>query len=317
MHTGIKAVITILVLVVVTTAAQADQVELCRNGKATLDIVVSPQADENVRRVAGQLADYLHRISGAEFQIERGRGNKGLVIGIADHFEDLPLASSFSKGAFKQDDYRILSKNGSLYLLGNSTLAVEFAVWDLLHEFGYRYYFPSERWEIIPSQETLNIAIDRKESPDFHERSAPRGGLRMGLQPWLEDAWQAWQIRNRTASNFTLNTGHAYNGIIERNRKQFAKHPEFLALVDGERGGQKFCISNKHLRELVVRDAVAQIEENPQRDSVSLDPSDGGGWCTCHQCEELGSISDRVIILANAAAEAINELELGEKYVGT
>ena len=140
--------------------------------------------------------------------------------------------------------------------------------------------------------------------------------MRINLQPWLQDKWAKWRLRNRTAESFKLNTGHSYIGIIRRNQKEFDQHPEYLALRDGERGGWKFCISNPQLRALVVRDAIAQFKADPARDSVSLDPSDGGGWCECESCADMGSVSDRVVILANQAAKAVNALGLGDKYIG-
>ncbi|MBS3764368.1 MAG: DUF4838 domain-containing protein, partial [Planctomycetes bacterium] len=76
------------------------------------------------------------------------------------------------------------------------------------------------------------------------------------------------------------------------------------------------CIANEGLRQLVVKDAVRRIENNPETDSISMDPSDGSGWCQCKECQKMGSVSDRVVLLANAVAEAINELGYGEKYVG-
>ncbi len=309
-----------IILVFILTCAthvQADETVVCRDGEAYLSIIVSPQAPEKILQAADHLADYLERISGATFEVKEGTGEQGLVVGVPSSFTKLPVTTKFTKGAFTREDYRIVTKDDSLYLLGASPNAVEFAVWDLLHEFGYRYYFPSAHWEIVPKKQTLKITIDRTERPDFYERSAPRGGIRIGLQPWLEDAWQAWRVRNRTASSFKLNTGHAYDGIIDRNREKFEQNPDYLALIDGERGGNKFCISNQKLRALVVQDALAQFKADPQRDSVSLDPSDGGGWCTCQACKEMGSVSDRVILLANTVAEAINRLGLGDKYVGT
>ncbi len=316
MSIGTYAILPVLILSVVSHAI-ADEVTLSDGGQAKLNIIVSAQADETVRQAADQLADYLQRISGATFQVKPGTGQQGLVMGVAGDLEDLAIETNFGKGTFARDQYRIVSKDGSLYLIGATPGAVEFAVWDLLHQFGYRYYFPSETWEVIPSKPTLKIAVDRTERPSFYERSAPRGGLRVYLQPWLEDQWKEWRTRNRTASSFNLNTGHAYDGILDRNRKQFEQHPEYLALIDGKRGGNKFCISNPGLRELVVQDAIDQVKKDPSRDSISLDPSDGGNWCTCDACQEMGSVSDRVIILANEAAVAINQLGHGEKYVGT
>lgn len=298
-------------------ATFAEQVTLADNGEAKLKIVIGAQPDETVRRAADDLAQYLNRISGAEFEIESGTSAEGIVLGVPEDFTDLPFPTSFGDGPFERDHYRIVSDKGDLYLLGATSQAVEFAVWDLLHEFGYRMYFPSKTWEVIPKRSQLTIDIDRLEKPDFYNRSAPRGGLRRNLRPWAIDEWEQWQVRNRTKSSFVLSTGHAYDGILSRHRKVFEKHPEYLALRDGKRGGNKFCISNAGLRELVVRDAVAQIEADPTRDSVSLDPSDGGGWCECEACRKMGSVSDRVVILCNAAAEAINRLGHGPKYVGT
>ena len=40
-------------------------------------------------------------------------------------------------------------------------------------------------------------------------------------------------------------------------------------------------------------------------DSVSVDPSDGLGWCECEACAAMGSISDRAVTLANAVAQGL------------
>ncbi|MEM7012191.1 MAG: DUF4838 domain-containing protein, partial [Verrucomicrobiota bacterium] len=312
---GTKTPVLALVL---GLASSAIGVEFAADGEAKLDIVVSAKGDETIQNAANDLSEYLHRISGADFEITNGSGSAGIVLGLPEHFSDLPesLETEFGDGPFERDHYRITSTEDGLYLLGATSNAVEFAVWDLLHEFGYRFYFPSENWEIIPKRRQLQIEVDRIERPDFYNRSAPRGGIRTGLQPWLEEPWRDWQIRNRTASSFELNTGHSYISIIKRNQAQFDAHPEYLALLDGKRGGVKFCISNPGLRELIVRDAVAAFKAEPEKDSVSLDPSDGGGWCECEACHEMGSVSDRVVLLSNQAAEAVNALGLGQKFIG-
>lgn len=298
-------------------ATSAELVTIADNGKATLKIVIASQADETVQRAARDLAQYLERISSARFEVQSGSGAAGLVLGVPDDFTALPFPVAFGDGPFERDHYRIMSREDGLYLLGATSQAVEFAVWDLLHEFGYRLYFPSTTWEVVPKRARLQVSIDRLEKPDFFNRSAPRGGLRRNLRPWAIDEWEQWQVRNRTRSSFVLSTGHAYDGILSRHRKEFERHPEYLALRNEQRGGNKFCISNPGLRELVVRDTVAQIEADPTRDSVSLDPSDGGGWCECEACRKMGSVSDRVVLLCNEAAEAINRLGHGPKYVGT
>ncbi len=103
-------------------------------------------------------------------------------------------------------------------------------------------------------------------------------------------------------------------------REDFEKHPEYFALVDGKRttnwGGQKFCTSNPGLRKTVVDYAIREIRKHPERDSISMEPSDGYGWCQCEECRKMGSPSGRATLLAGEVARAINELGLGEKAVG-
>ncbi len=297
--------------------AAPPEVRLAEDGRALWPVVVGPAATERTRTAAAELADYLGRISGAEFAVEEGDGWRGLAVGTFADFPGLGLADRFNPAELsRREEYLLRSHAHGLYVIGATETGVEHAVWDFLHRLGYRLFFPTETWEIVPRLETVSVALDVAERPDFYNRSGPRGASRTVNR----EAWQKWHRRNRMTPAFTLRTGHAYGGIIRRNRAAFNTHPEYYALVGGRRehlgGNTKFCIANPGLRELVVADAVRTIKEHSHQESISLDPSDGDNWCQCDACAEMGSVSDRVVILANEAAEAINRLGLGEKYVG-
>src|SRR5439155_78212 len=99
-----------------------------------------------------------------------------------------------------------------------------------------------------------------------------------------------------------------YLKIYTDLKGEFDRHPEYLALVDGKRvkdGEVKFCIGNPGLRKLVATYAADHFTKNPEATSISLEPSDGLGWCECRDCRALGSVSDRVVILCNEAAAAV------------
>ncbi len=284
---------------------------LSEDGEALLPIVISEDASERTEELAEELAWYLEKISGAAFEIERGDGSAGIALGTAKDLPELGLEAKFDPGdPFRREEYVIRSGEAGLLLVGATERAVSHAVWDLLHRFGYRHFFPTDTWQVIPERESLRIEVDEFQYPDFHGRRFWHGSHRFGTRQMLD----RWQERNRAGSGFNLNTGHSYGGIISRNREAFDENPEFLALRDGERGGSKFCVSNEGLRELVVGDAINRTD--PDTDSISMDPSDGGGWCECEECEEMGTVTDRVVYLANEVAEAINELDYGNKYVG-
>ena len=292
-------------------------IELARDGKALLPVVVGAEAPASIRATAAELAAVLGRLGGAEFRIETGDGSRGLVVGRPSDFPRLPFAARFGTGPFEREDYLLRSTPQGLYLLGATDLAVSHAAWDLLWRLGHRQFFPGPVWEVFPKPGDLRIAVDELQSPSFHAR---RIWYNWGFWGYNEEPYRRWCTRNRAVKGFDLRSGHAYEGIIQANRAEFDRHPEYFALVGGRRrtsgGDLKFCISNPGLRRLVVDHAVRTVRAHPNLDSLSMEPSDGGNWCECEPCARMGSVSDRVLTLANEVAAAINGLGLGPKYVG-
>ena len=307
--------VSFLLLAAVGTlsGAQAEEIQLCRAKLALLPIVTGPNASDATRESAGQLASYLQKISGVSFEHQAGDGSVGICVGLPGDFEKLPFPVRFKKGPFDRERYLLRSGKENLWLLGATDLAVQHAVWDLLHRFGYRQFFPGETWEVIPKHDSLAIDVDRMDAPDYCAR---RIWYNWGMWGYNNGPYKDWCVRNRMAKGFDLNSGHSYGTIIAANRKAFDAHPEYGALIGGERKLSKFCVANAALRQLVVDYAKEKIRKQPRLDSISMDPSDGGGWCECAECARIGSPSDRALTLANEVAEAINSLGVGDKYVG-
>lgn len=292
--------------------------QLAKDKVPLLPVIVAAGASASVKNSATDLALYLGRISGAEFKVEIGDGSSGIVVGRAIDFPKLPFGDvHFGTGPFEREDYVLRSRTHGLFVLGATDLAISDAVWDLLYRLGYRQFFPGTVWEVIPHTEDLKIAIDTRESPSFYAR---RIWYNWGMWGYNDVPYREWCTRNRAVKGFDLNSGHSYENILAANKAEFDQHPEYYALVNGERrikgGDIKFCVSNPGLRKLVADHAVRSIQKNPTTDSLSMDPSDGGNWCECEACAKMGGVSNRVLTLANEAADAINKLGLGHKYVG-
>jgi hypothetical protein len=319
-HVIVSAFIT---LVLSSATLQADPaskpsaapvVQLATGGKAMLPIVVGDRASARVRAAAATLGTYLGRIAGATFEVRNGDGASAIAVGSAADFPraaaggDWPVA----KEPTQREDYLLRSHDGGIYLVGATDLAVEHAVWDFLYRLGYRQFFPGPKWEVVPHTPDLSIAVDAQEHPDYYARRIWYG---FGKSDYNEGPYADWCARNRATSGIQLSTGHSYQGIIRANKAAFAAHPEYLGLVNGKRTSTKFCISNPGLRKLVADYAVREFAADPSRDSISMDPSDGGGWCECEECAKLGSITDRALLLANEVAAAVNAKYPG-KFVG-
>ncbi|WP_223911151.1 DUF4838 domain-containing protein [Geobacter sp. AOG1] len=278
-----------------------------------MPVVISWDASDRVQRAAQQLADYLGKISGAHFEVVAGDGTSGIAVGLPGQFPKVPSGGLGDiHDPTRQEDYLLRSHAKGIHVIGASELAVEDAVWDLLYRIGYRQFFPGPVWEVIPRVRALSAAVDVTEHPAYYARRIWYG---FGAGPWSTDAYAQWCERNRAVNGIAINSGHAYEGIIKRNKAAFDMHPEYLGLVNGKRSSSKFCISNPGLRRLVVQDALAQFVANPDLQSVSVEPSDGGGWCECDDCKKLGSISDRAVMLANEVATAV-EAKYPGRFVG-
>ena len=297
-----------LVFSVLISNVEAIEVVLSRQGRIAQAVCVAPKCGERTRKAATALATYLDKITGGNCLVEEADGTTGLAVGTVADFPKLKLEVLFDpQDVTRREEYLLRSHERGLLLIGATELAVEHAVWDCLHRLGYRQFFPGETWEVVPRAKDLALDVDRFEKPSYHARRIWYG---FGAAPWAKEEYADWCAKNRAVSGIEIQSGHSYDGIISRNKAEFAAHPEYLALVNGERGGaraKKFCIANAGLRQLVVRDTLGQFEKDSTRDCVSLDPSDGGGWCECDECRKLGSVSNRALTLANAAAAVVEE----------
>ncbi|NQT36704.1 MAG: DUF4838 domain-containing protein, partial [Planctomycetes bacterium] len=297
-------------------APRPTRVSLAADGKPLETIVTGEGASDRTREAATTLARYLSRITGAEFKVSTGDGSRGLAVGLPGDFPKLPLARRWADPEpHQREDYLLRTHAEGVFLLGATELAVEHAVWDFLYRLGYRQFFPGQRWEVVPRSPELAVALDVEESPDYVARRIWYG---FGAWDYNAEPYRDWCTRNRATSGIELKTGHAYGGIISAHQTEFDEHPEFYALVEGRRnvtGQAKLCIGNPNVRKLVVQYAVGQFDRDPASDSISMDPSDGGGWCECDRCAELGSVTDRALLLANEVAAAVSDKHPG-KLVG-
>ncbi|GEP43630.1 DUF4838 domain-containing protein [Brevifollis gellanilyticus] len=282
-------------LLVFVSPIHAVETFLAKDGRAFMEVTY---AGEALKTAATELAGMLTRITGAEFVCKASESESGIHLALQK--EAVTLTG--------REGYHLESFGDRIEITGATPQAVEHAVWDLLHRVGFRQFLPGKTWEVVPSKPSLSVDVKVTTSPDYHSRRIWAG---FGYLKEREAVVEEWNRRNRATSGITLNTGHAYDHIMDRHAKVFEQHPEYLAMVDGKRQKPKFCTSNAELRKLVVEDALAQFAAQPDLDSVSCDPSDGGGWCECAECAKIGSVTDRALLLANDVAASVDKAHPG------
>lgn len=304
------------------SSAKSTPLTLAEAGTALLPITIHASASVQTKAVAQELATYLERISGAKFVVTTGDGSSGIVLGNVQQFPhpDLQKSLVVRKTYDGVEAYVIRSEPKRLLLLGNSDSGVSHAVFRLLETLGHRRYFPAPEWEVVPTHQTLRVNLDEAGRPAILSRRIwyGYGVFTESGKPYAQmrpvQDYNAWMRQNRMDQSVKLSLGHAWGNIITQYKAEFEKHPEYLAMVKGRRqtldmrlDHLKICPGQPGVQQLVANYTRQQLLKFPDRQSVSLDPSDGGGHCECDKCLALGSISNRVFTLANVAAAAIQK----------
>ncbi len=310
---------TALVSLFASTLLATPSFHLAENGKALAPIIIFASASEQTKAVAAELAGYLKQITGAEFEIKTGDGSHGIVLAIKEMF---PIHNTYDG----REAFDINTDDEKLTLTGASELGLSHAVFSFLEGFGCRWFFPAKEWEVIPKKSSLYYV---------GHSSEPNGGQRpkilarriwYGYGPFPDDKqhplgssclkdYEDWARHNRMASSFRVYAGHAYEAMVANNKALFDAHPEYLALVKGERKKPQLCVSNPAVKELALKWCVDFFASNPDREMVSLDCADGDGHCECAECLKLGSISNRVFGLANHVAKIVKQ-QHPDKMIG-
>jgi hypothetical protein len=154
-------IVTFSALVLLQSAVAAPRVELAGDGRAKHSVITNKDASDRLQQ------NYLSRMSGADFKVASGTEASGITVGTVTDFANRPGGRFVAGAPTRTEDYWLRSHANDVLIIGTSDLAVEHAVWDLLHRLGYRSFFPGKHWEIVPKLNALPIEVDSFEHPEY------------------------------------------------------------------------------------------------------------------------------------------------------
>jgi len=264
-------------------------------------------------KYAEELGKWLKEMTGAEFKLypeeEIKNVTGAIIVGTSEDFPEKSQAEKLSDHGI--EGFLIKSEKDRLWIIGNSELAVQHAIYSFLETTGCRWYFPDPVWYVIPQKKEIKISIDTKEKPSFAWRNiwyeyGPR-------TPKLKQDYENWIKYNKHGGALRVYAGHSYANYI--SPKEFEKTPELFSLVGNERKPTQLCVSNPEVQKRVIEGVLNVFRKYPDRVMASIEPNDGGGFCECENCKKLGSVSDQVFYLANLVAKQVQK-EFPGKFVG-
>jgi hypothetical protein len=260
------------------------------------------------------LAHYLGRMSGTAIDVVESDQAAGrripIYIGDAAKAVFGPVGVSMA-GKF---GFRVVADKRGVGLYGESEYGTSYAIYELLHRLGCRWYMPSEMGECIP--ETRNLTV-----PKMDEKLAPATEWRR-IEGRTADA--DFMRRNRLGTTDwggnVVDARHALEGWL--TAEQLEQNPDWRQIgADGKPIGRRFRWTRDDVARAVADAIIARLDAN-YSPTVSLSPGDYAAYTeepedrkhdpaprVWEPAAGRWSTTDRLYMLANRVATRV-----GEKY---
>jgi hypothetical protein len=239
------------------------------DGTPLLHIVIAPHADttlqNNIAALAVSLKDKLNAIAGTtNFVIDTPTNTpSGISLGIDG---DFPNTGWPYQGFFRPNDLyvngtiiperlalqeqyvlRTPANSNRVIVAGATFEGLRNAVWDLLHQVGYRHYFQTDTWEVTPSLRPLSLNLAINETPAFAARAV---SFRQSY--WSDASYQSsddaelnrWYEHNRVNPNQALVPTTLYSSVMKYWEQHHGQaFPVALLSGPGSYTSRNFCLT--------------------------------------------------------------------------
>lgn len=276
-------------------------------------IVISENAGITDNYAANRLKYYLDEITGSNIKIVTDAAEYENEISVGATNRSCSDFSSFPDGS-----YSISSSENQIIINGAGNKGTINGVYAFLEKYCGCHWYESEVI-IIPKNEVLTVPADinveytpffefsetdttSSRDPEFSVANGLTGGIYKNLSPE-----QGGAVEYIGGSSHTLVNQYCKPSVY------FKEHPEYFALVDGTRTETQLCLTNEDVKNIVVSEALALLEESHDPDAplqiLSVTQADNGYYCQCENCRAVddanGSQAGTMITFANEIAKRI------------
>ena len=294
--------LSFLVLAAPSGRAQG-QLTLADGGRSAFVIYLDAAAPQSVQLAAQELQRVLKASTGAELPVQTSPATPMVCLGDNAASRQCGLNSE----GMAQDAFRVVTRNGNLYILGNDTQTARrggisrgtlFGTCDFLERrVGVRWLLPGEVGEEIPRHDRLIVAaLDLRDQPDFPFRYLDDIQDRRPGQGKIPNTPREWVFRQKllwSGEGRRMDHGHAWDEYLKP--AEWEAHPEWMAADDsGKRrsfvarpAGVKYCTTNPQLVQAFANGVIAWLDTHPTWPTASISPADGGDFCECPECRKL------------------------------
>jgi len=283
--------------------APNDTFRITANGQPKAEIVVPTQAELPIAFAAQELQRYVKEMSGAELRVVNAASDKAAIVLVSRPRQ----RDSQALDPREEDHYHLDVRERKLRIEGASARAVLFGVYDLLERLGCGWCVPGD--DSVPKRETLEIAsLQAGNRPRFQYRMMLDFPLMsvaqtIAISDWIAKNRMNWihpcpnahgeptawyERRDRVLPELKkrglrlIIGGHTMRTWV--GETNFASHPEWFALNDGERKPPTLCIANAEMTAGLIKNMQRFLDRCPETDVIDLWHTDGTVFCHCVKC---------------------------------
>ncbi|TET97852.1 MAG: DUF4838 domain-containing protein [Anaerolineales bacterium] len=236
----------------------------------------------------------------------------------------------FSTDEFGEEDFRIIVRDDNIAIVGSpqaGTRGTLYGVYTFLEDYvGVRFLTVDHTY--VPMVGTWRVIgpLDRFYHPSLRFRWSYYGET--NRNPAF-----ATQIRVNTVTTDAKLGGKTGLNLINHSfyrylssQKYGKEHPEYFALVDGERklkvggGGPELCLTNPDVLRIVTDSVLDALRKNPSMENISVSQNDNDKYCRCPRCAAIDEREDTpmgsLLTFVNAVADEVAK-EYPDVMVGT
>lgn len=300
---------------------------------ANWDIIIAADAQPSEMYAAEEFQSHFAQASGTHLPIvhQAGLATSGqhhIFIGSSPAMRASNVG--FSTDEFEEEDCRIVVRNeniaiaGSQHAGGRGTL---YGVYTFLEDYvGVRFLTVDHTY--VPAIGTWRVVgpLDRFYHPPLRFRWSYYGetnrnpvfATRIRVNTVATDA----KLGGKTGLNLINHSFHRHLS----SKKYGKEHPEYFALVDGERklemrgGGPELCLTNPDVLRIVTDSVLDALRKHPDMENISVSQNDNDKYCHCPRCAAIddreGTPMGSLLTFVNAVADAVAK-EYPDVIVGT
>ena len=224
----------------------------------------------------------------------------GTKVGMASLPTKKTTIKIFENTSLHPDGYEIAIDKKTIEISGGSRKGCTYATIHLLEQYlGCSYLSPT--YKVIPKQNDISLPLIRlSEVPKNDVRII---NLYYGEDQEFRDWHRLNSIEEVYPNGYFVHTFHRLLPWEE----YFEKHPEYFALINGQRSIDQLCPSHPEVREIIATKLKAEMQLQPEKQTWSVSQNDNFSYCQCAKCHAIieaeESPSGPVIDLVNDMAK--------------